>query len=54
MVKENNPSEKTHEELCDDALKHYEELSKEVGSWLSTVPIAIKFYKKYGKEGKIN
>ena len=49
MIEKNN-HKATHEELCDQALKHYEELSKKNSDWLSTIPIAIKFYKKYGRE----
>jgi hypothetical protein len=40
----------SHEEICDGALKHYEEVSKEVCSWCSTIPRAIEFYKKFGNK----
>lgn len=40
--------EASHEELCDDMLEHYDQISKEVCHWNSGVPEAIKFYKEYG------
>lgn len=41
----------THEEICDQALKHYEDLARECCHWNSVVPRAIEFYKKHGVEG---
>lgn len=38
----------THKELCDNALKHYEKISKIAMSWNSTVSKAIEFYKEFG------
>lgn len=42
----------SHEEICDGALKHYEELADKCHDWYSVVPRAIRFYKKYGPEIK--
>ena len=49
---ENQPAKATHEEICDHALKHYKKISMEhpICEWCSTVPRAIKFYKKYGEK----
>ena len=47
--KEDRTCQASHEEICDNALSHYEQLSSECHDWLSTVPKAIKFYKKYRK-----
>lgn len=41
--------EATHEEICDSALRHYENISAECNDWMNTVPKAISFYKVYGK-----
>jgi len=35
----------SHIELCNAALKHYEEISREAMYWSSLVPEAIKFYR---------
>jgi len=35
-----------HKELCDQALKHYREISDEALSWSSTIEKAIEFYRK--------
>ena len=40
--------EAMHKELCDRALEHYEEVSSKAKDWLSTIPIALKFYKNFG------
>jgi len=42
----------THKELCNQALKHYEELSVKCCHWNSLVPRAIEFYKKFGENSK--
>ncbi|MCK5612489.1 hypothetical protein KAR91_62025 [Candidatus Pacearchaeota archaeon] len=42
------PVAATHEEICDGALRHYEELAKKHSHWMNTIPIAINFYKRYG------
>ena len=42
----------THEEICDQALEHYELLATECNHWSSVVPRAIRFYKQYGPEIK--
>ena len=34
-------------ELCDQALKHYDEISNEVCNYNSLIPKAIKFYEKH-------
>ncbi len=55
MQTDNQVCEATHEELCDSALKHYEELAKKCSDWYSLVPKAIEFYKQHGnKNTKIN
>ena len=47
-----NRSEKqaTHDEICDRALQHYDALPKAGYGWLSTIPQAIEFYRKYYKQ----
>lgn len=35
----------SHEDLCNDALKHYEEISSEATHWNSLVPLAIEYYR---------
>jgi len=40
----------THDEICDKALEHYEDLARQCHHWSSTVIHAIEFYKKYGGE----
>ena len=42
-------SQATHEEICDQALIHYEKISKETCDWNSVVPKAIKFYRDKDK-----
>jgi len=42
--------EATHDEICNSALEHYEALSKAGYGWLSTIPQAIEFYRKYYKQ----
>ena len=44
----------THDEICDGALKHYEEVSTRGHCWSSTVVHAIEFYRKYGGVLDIN
>ena len=39
----------THEELCDKALAHYQEISDKACCWNSTVVHAIEFYKQNWK-----
>ena len=39
-----------HEEICDQALRHYEKLAKECCWWNSVVPKAIEYYKINKKE----
>jgi len=48
IIGEDRCCKASHEEICDGALEHYEELSAKCHDWLSTIPQAIKFYKKYG------
>jgi len=38
----------THEEICNQALEQYKEMSREIGQWNSLIPKAIEFYKKFG------
>ena len=38
--------EATHEEVCDHALEHYEEISKEASHYSSLVPKAIEFFNR--------
>lgn len=45
-----NVASATHEEICDQALEHYDSLAKEGSHWNSTVPRAIEFYKQHGPE----
>ena len=52
MSLEDNTSMISHDEICEDAFKHYEELATKCHNWSSTVVHAIKFYKQYGK-GKV-
>lgn len=40
----------THEELCNQALKHYEELASEYSHWNSVVPKALEYYQDFGPE----
>ena len=40
----------THEEVCNQALKHYEQISTEVCHWNSLIPAAIKYYRDNYKE----
>ena len=42
----------SHEELCDQALQHYERLAKECSSWNSVIPKAIAFYRANGRKVK--
>ena len=37
----------THEEVCNQALEQYEEMSRETGQWNSVIPKAIEFYKRF-------
>ena len=37
-------------ELCEQALKHYEEISTKAMHWNSLIPKAIKFYQENYKE----
>jgi len=46
MASESEQMEVPHDEQCDQALEHYEEISKTASSWSSLVPEAIKFYKE--------
>lgn len=43
---ENACKKATHKELCEQALKEYEEMAKECSIWNSLIPKAIKFYQK--------
>jgi len=43
--KQNEASNTTHKELCDQALKHYQEISDKACHFNSLVPKAIEFYK---------
>jgi len=43
--KQNEASNTTHKELCDQALKHYQEISDKDCHFNSIVPKAIEFYK---------
>lgn len=43
-------SSTSHEELCDQALQHYERLARECSSWNSVIPKAIAFYRANGKK----
>ena len=43
--KQNEDSNTTHKELCDQALKHYQEISDKACHFNSIVPKAIEFYK---------
>lgn len=52
-VSDTGQAEATHEQICDQALLHYESLAKECCSWSSVVPRAIKFYRQYGSESNI-
>jgi len=36
----------SHEEICNQALRHYEKLAKEYSCWNSLIPKAIEYYKK--------
>ena len=44
MQNDHGPCETPREELRDDALKHYVELSSQCHHWYSVVPRAINFY----------
>lgn len=43
-------AEARFEDLVDDAIKHYDEISLKAHHWSSTVVHALEFYKKHGKE----
>ena len=43
--KKNKEYRATHEEICNQALEHYEKISKEADEWNSVVPKAIRFYR---------
>jgi len=45
---ENQPQQATHDEICDMALEHYEEVSNKAHCSLSTIRHAIEFYRKHG------
>lgn len=47
-------SEATHDDICNGAIKHYEQLAAECSNWMSTIPNAIEFYRKFGKKGYID
>lgn len=49
-IKSELPGRTPFSELCDAALRHYEEVSDKAQSWLSTVPHAIEFFKMFGSE----
>ena len=44
--------ETPHDELCDGALKHYDEVSKIASTWNSLIPKAIEYYKRWSPRGK--
>ena len=48
--KDNFCSQATSDEICNNALKHYDKLSQEDCNWLSTIPHAIEIYRKYLKK----
>ena len=52
MVKEKHAAqnEASHEELCAQALKHYNEVSGAAHSWWNIIPQAIRFYAEHGGE----
>ena len=41
-----------HEELCDQALEHYDNVSKTASSWNSLIPKAIEYYKRWSPRGE--
>ena len=44
----------THEEVCNQALEHYEEISSRACNWSSVVPKAIKYYRdNYKEDGEL-
>ena len=49
---ETKACETPHEDVCDRALEHYEEISRKACYWSSTVVKAIKFYKEHGKKNE--
>ena len=52
IIKEEPSKEATHEELCNQALKHYEEISDAACHWNSVVPEAIKYYRDNYREDR--
>lgn len=45
MSKQDDCAAATHDEICDGALRHYEEISTKACEWCSTVVHAIEFYR---------
>jgi len=41
-----------HDELCDLALEHYDNVSKTASSWNSLIPKAIEYYKRWVPSGE--
>lgn len=38
----------THDDICDGALRHYNEVSNKASSWMNTIEKAIECYRKFG------
>lgn len=51
---EHRAAKASHDDICNGAAEHYETLSTQCHSWLSTIPRMIEFYRKYGEEIKMS
>ena len=44
------PAKATRDDICNQAVQHYERLSDECHSWFSVIPKMIEFYREHGKK----
>ncbi len=54
VMEEDRCSKATPDDICDGALKHYNEMSTREHSWMSTIPHAIEVYRKFLKKELID
>ncbi|MCG8434416.1 MAG: hypothetical protein MJA83_10330 [Gammaproteobacteria bacterium] len=50
VIQNENTNEASKEDLCKDALEHYDRVSTAYGEWLSVIPQAIKAYFGFTEE----
>jgi hypothetical protein len=48
------PCKATHDDICDNALRHYVKLTNNVHEWHSLIPKMIEFYRKYKVEIEVD